>query len=163
MSVSQATGALVGHALGANNSERARSILRASILLCVLIMGSLGVLIIGFVEPIVTIFDVSTTGSVGTHSILWMKILGYAMPVFGVHIAFIGLFQGSGATRISLRINFWATIWIQIPLGWFLAFPMGLGAYGVWISFPIGFVLKAMLEFVAYKRGSWASLGVTPG
>lgn len=159
MSISQASGAMIGQALGAKSTDGARQVFRASVVLCALIMGVLGMLIVGFSGPIVGVFDVDPAGGIGAYSVLWMKVLGYAMPIFGVHIAFIGLLQGSGATQTSLRINFLCTILVQIPLSWIFAFPLQMGAFGVWFGFPIGFVFKTLLEWIAYRRGRWATVG----
>jgi hypothetical protein len=55
-----------------------------------------------------------------------------------IGLSSIGLLQGSGATRTSLRINFWATIAIQVPVAFALAFGLGLYEAGVWWSFRSG-------------------------
>jgi Na+-driven multidrug efflux pump len=75
----------------------------------------------------------------------------------------MGVLQGSGATRTSLRINAWLTLTIQIPLAAVLGFPLGLGALGVWLSFPLVSVVRASAIYVAYRRGSWAVTGVGLG
>ncbi len=160
LSVSQATGAMVGNALGAGDRERARQVVRASVLLCAVIMTSLAIAIIVAAHPIVGIFDVAAGSELERYSVMWMRLLGYAMPIVGVHIAFIGMMQGSGATGTSLSINAASTLLVQIPLGALLGFTLDLGAFGVWLSFPIAFVLKVILSTIVYKRGRWATVGV---
>jgi Na+-driven multidrug efflux pump len=159
LAIAQATSALVGQALGAGNVERARKIAISSIILCTAIMTALAILITGAAHPLIHIFDV-TTDPLESYSVLWMYILGIAMIPAGTNMAFIGLLQGSGATRISLKINFWSTLAMQVPLAWLLGFVFHLGALGVWLSFPIAFVGKAALGYAAYKRGKWAVTGV---
>lgn len=159
MSVSQATGAMVGHALGAENVEQARQVLRASVILCAAIMSALAVTIIGFVEPIIGLFDIAPDTELFRYSREWIELLGYVMPVVGVYIAFVGLLQGAGFTKISLRINFLATVLFQIPLSWILGFPLGLGAWGVWVAFPLAFGFKSVLGYLAYRKGDWAQVG----
>jgi Na+-driven multidrug efflux pump len=44
-----------------------------------------------------------------------------------------------------------------------LGFTVGWGALGVWLSFPLSFVAKLLMSVVAYKRGSWARVGVKAG
>jgi putative MATE family efflux protein len=159
LAIAQATSALVGQALGASNAERARKIAIASLILCTSIMTLLAILITGFAHPLIHIFDV-TKDPLESYSVLWMYILGVAMIPAGTNMAFIGLLQGSGATRISLKINFWSTLAIQVPLAWLLGFVFHLDAFGVWLSFPIAFLGKAALGYAAYKRGKWAVTGV---
>ncbi len=159
MSVSQATGALVGQALGAHDADHARETLRASLILCVLIMGIPGAFFIGFEDAIIGIFDVKAGTPLAAYAVQWIEVLGWGMPIFGVHIAYVGLLQGSGETMTSLKINVWTTFLVQIPLSWLLGFPLGLGAFGVWLSIPLAFVVKAILDHLAYRSGKWAKEG----
>lgn len=159
MSVSQATAALVGQALGGGDATRAREVLRASMVLCVVMMTSLGGLIIVGGDAIVEIFDVAPTSRLGVLSLTWMDLLGYGMPIVGFYIAYVGLLQGAGATRVSLRINLMTTFGFQMPASYLLGFPLGLGAWGVWAGFPLAFVLKVALAHRAYRRGDWAAVG----
>jgi Na+-driven multidrug efflux pump len=161
LGVSQASGALIGQALGARNALRARAVVRSAILMCTTLMASFGLAIVASSGFIVSAFEITAGTELHTLTVLWLKVLGYSMPIFGLHIALVGLLQGSGATWTSLGINFTTTIGIQIPLALFLGFSMGLGPLGIWMSFPLSFLAKAALELVAYRRGGWAKLGTT--
>jgi putative MATE family efflux protein len=159
LGIAQATSAMVGQALGAGNVDRARKIAIASILLCTGIMTTLALMIFVVPHPLVAIFDVKA-GPLETYTVEWMRILGVAMIPAGVNMALIGLLQGSGATRISLRINLWSTLAIQVPLAWLFGFTFGWDAFGVWLSFPVAFLAKAALGYIAYKQEKWAVTGV---
>ncbi|MEC8422954.1 MAG: MATE family efflux transporter, partial [Myxococcota bacterium] len=159
MSISQATGAMVGNALGAGRLDEARAVVRASLGLCTAVMVSLAVCIIAFDSPIIGLFDVDPGSALGRHTADWMLLLGVTMLPAGVYISFVGMFQGAGATRISLGINVVATMALQIPLSWVLGFHMGLGCFGVWLAFPVGFMLKALLGVALWQNGSWARSG----
>ncbi|MBI2376219.1 MAG: MATE family efflux transporter [Deltaproteobacteria bacterium] len=161
LGISQASAALVGRALGANAPDRARAVVRSSIMMCTGVMGALGLVLVGGASTLVGAFGAASSGEIHDLTVLWLEILGLSMPIFGVHIALVGLLQGSGATWTSLTINLTTTLGLQIPLAYLLAFSAGLGPLGVWLSFPCGFLAKAILETVAYRRGSWARTGVT--
>jgi MATE family multidrug resistance protein len=90
-----------------------------------------------------------------------MQVLGWGMPVVGVHIALIGMLRGAGATNTSLVINVIGTIVIQVPLSWLLGFVVGWGAFGIWVALPISFVVRMALGILAYRRGAWARAGAT--
>lgn len=160
LSVAQATGAMVGNALGAENVDEARSVVRASIALCTAIMSAVAVLLLAGAGPIVSIFDIALDTPLADLSILWMRMLGIGMPVVGVHIALIGMLRGAGATNTSLWINIIGTT-LQIPLSYLLGFPLGMGPFGVWLAFPLSFVVKMGLGIAAYRRGHWARTGTT--
>ena len=161
MSISQATGAMVGNALGADDPREARAVFRSSAVLCTVIMSALAFLIVGFSAPIVSLFSVDPSGSVGTYAQIWMTQLGVSMPIVGIWVALVGTFQGSGDTRTTLRINTLATLAAQIPLSFLLGVGLGWGAWGVWVAFPLSFAIKVVLGALAYRRGTWAVTGST--
>ncbi|MEZ4335360.1 MAG: MATE family efflux transporter [Sandaracinaceae bacterium] len=158
LSISQATAAMVGQSLGAGDEAGARAVHRASVVLCALVMTALGLPIVLGAGPIVRIFDVELGTPLADYAIQWIQLLGVGMPIVGVHISFVGLFRGAGATNTSLGINLVATA-VQVPASWALGFPLGLGPWGVWLAFPLSFLLRALLGWVAYRRGRWVRLG----
>jgi putative MATE family efflux protein len=160
LGIGQATAAMIGQALGANNVERARQVARASMALCFAIMSATALAIFATAGVLVQIFDVKPGTPLEAYSIEWMHILGYAMAPAAINIALIGVLQGAGATRTSLRINVWSTLAIQVPVALLLGFGLDLGETGVWWSFPIAFVAKAGLNYIELKRERWAVTGV---
>jgi putative MATE family efflux protein len=161
MSISQATGALVGTALGASHVEEARRVVRASVVLCTGVMTALGLTFVFFAGPMVTLFNVQPGTDLFNYAVMWMTLLGYAMPVVGVWISWVGMLQGSGATRRSLRINVTTTLLFQIPMSFILGFPCGLGAWGIWVAFPLAFAIKMVWGGFEYRRGAWAKVGAS--
>ena len=127
-----------------------------------MIMTLLAIPIVIAARPIVHVFDVAPGTPLESYSIEWMRVLGYAMLPGAVNTAYMGMFQGSGATRTSLALNFFTTILVQVPLAAILGFAFDLGALGVWLSFPLSFVLKGAWGYVVYRRAKWAVTGLTP-
>jgi putative MATE family efflux protein len=161
LGVSQAIGAMVGNALGAGNEPEAREVVRGGVILSSVIMTVLGLAIVFGAEPIIAIFDVDPATELGRYSILWMRVLGWGMPVVGINIALVGMLRGAGATNTSLLINIVGTMAVQVPLSWFLGFVVGWGAFGIWVALPISFVVRMGLGIVAYRHGGWARIGST--
>ncbi len=161
LSVSQATGALVGMALGREDVAEARAVTRASLLLCTGILTSLAGLILLGVDGIIALFDVPPDSALFTLSRTWIRILGLGMPGVGVYLALVGLLRGAGATNAALRINA-LTVAVQIPLSYVLGFTLGFGVAGVWAGLPLSFLCKAVLGGVVYRRGHWAHVGRLP-
>lgn len=163
LSIAQATGALVGQALGASDPERARRVARASMALCLVTMTVLALAIFVAAHPLAQIFDVEAGTPLELYTVEWMRILGYAMVPSALNLALVGVLQGAGATRTSLRINVGATLLVQIPCAWVLGFALGLDEFGVWFSFVIAFAARAIAALVVYRRGRWAVVGVSAG
>lgn len=161
LGVSQATGAMVGNALGAGDVPEAREVVRGGVILSTGIMSIIGLAIIVGAEPIIAIFDVESATELGRYSLMWMRVLGWGMPIVGVHIALIGMLRGAGATNTSLLINIIGTLVVQVPLSWLLGFVVGWGAFGIWVALPISFVVRMGLGILAYRRGDWARAGAS--
>jgi len=159
LGVSQAIGAMVGNALGRGDVDEAREVVRGGMMLSTGIATVIGLAIVFGAAPVISIFEVDPATELGRYSILWMQVLGWGMPVVGIHIALIGMLRGAGATNTSLMINIIGTVVIQVPLSWFLGFVMGWGAFGIWVAMPISFVVRMCLGVVAYRRGAWARAG----
>jgi MATE family multidrug resistance protein len=154
--VSQAIGALVGQALGANRLDDAKSVLRSGLWLCVGIMTTLGLILLVFADSIVGLFGVEAGTPIRELAVEWMQLLSYMMPASAVSIAVGGLLQGSGATMTSLRINAATSIGLLMPCAYVLGNVVGWGAVGVWMAFPISSVVRATWTFTAYRHGAWA-------
>ncbi|MCA9578374.1 MAG: MATE family efflux transporter [Polyangiales bacterium] len=160
LSIAQATGALVGQSLGAGNVERVRQVVRASSALSAGVLSALGVLIIVLAAPLIALFGAQPGSPLGELTWTWMSLLALGMPLVGAHFAFVGLFQGSGATNTGLTINALTVFFFQIPLSLVLGPLLGLGPLGIWIAFPASYALKLVLEVVAYRRDGWIKLGI---
>ena len=159
MSISQATGALVGQALGAGRPDDARRAVRASIVLATAVMSVLALMLVQLDATIVSLFDVDPTSNLGQYAIMWLRLLGYGMPLVGTAITFSGMLQGAGATALSLRINTFVTLGFQIPASAVFGFVLGWGAWGIWAAFPLSFVLRSAIGLWVYRSGTWAKVG----
>ena len=162
LAVSRAAGAMIGNALGAGDRRTARRLATISMTTCGGLMSVLGLLLVALSEPLLAVFDIQEGSALASYTVEWVTVLGAGMPVTGVWIALAGTLQGAGRTMTPLRINGAATLLVQIPLCWFLGYPMGMGPLGIWLAFPIAFTIKALLGGLVYRRGHWAAVGAKP-
>jgi Na+-driven multidrug efflux pump len=50
-------------------------------------------------------------------------------------------------------------VWgVRVPLAWALAFPAGLGLYGIWITMIADWAVRTAVFSVLYRRGAWKTL-----
>ncbi len=159
MSVAQATAALVGQALGAGEPERARAVYRSSLVLCLGIMATTGLVITTFAPWIVAIFDVDAASPMGRYAVVWMQILGLGMPAIAPWVATSGLLQGAGETQTCLRISLWVTLLVQMPCSALLGIALGWGPVGVWLGLPLAGIARVAMGYSAYRSGRWARTG----
>lgn len=63
----------------------------------------------------------------------------------GAQIVSVGMLRGLGDTRRPAMFNLFAYWTLGVPLGWFLAFPWGLGLHGLWMGVSVGLGLVSVL------------------
>lgn len=160
LSISQAAAALIGQRLGAKDLPGARTTILATLKLCIIAMTAVTLVILPASHSILGLFGVPPGGRYEELALFWMRVLGYGMPIAGVHIAFVAMMQGAGITNLSLRINLVSSLVFQIPLSYILGFWTDLGVYGVWLGFPLGIALKALAASVVFAQNKWARTGL---
>ncbi|QAU24888.1 MATE family efflux transporter [Dyella sp. M7H15-1] len=72
----------------------------------------------------------------------------------GIQVASNGALRGLKDTRVPMAITLFAYWLVGMPVGWWLAFHMGLGARGIWMGLIAGLTIAAVLLFTRFWRSS---------
>jgi len=79
----------------------------------------------------------------------------------GIQVASNSALRGLKDTRVPMAITLVAYWMIGMPVGWYLGFPLGLGAPGMWIGLIAGLTAAAALLFGRFyrvaRRARWTS------
>ncbi len=179
MGISNALATVVGQNLGAGKIERVGESLEKAFLLVFAILG-VGCSILYFLGADLTrlFIDDPAVIEVGTRM---FKVTSMATFVFGVVFIFMGVFNGSGLTGATLRVNI-SRLWLfRIPLCYILsgkileydviarstiapllekmAQPLSAFPYdALWWSMVFSNSITGLWAFVIYKRGKWKRL-----
>jgi MATE family multidrug resistance protein len=70
----------------------------------------------------------------------------------GMQAVGAGILRGLKDVKVTMYVAFLAYIVINLPLGYVMAFVVGLGAPGVWIGFIGGLSVAAILFRIRYLR-----------
>ena len=70
----------------------------------------------------------------------------------GMQAVGAGILRGLQDVKIVMWYAFIAYICINLPLGYLLAFPLGLGAMGIWMAFIFGLSVAAVLFRIRYLK-----------
>jgi Na+-driven multidrug efflux pump len=84
-----------------------------------------------------------------------LRIISAGFLFYAYGMVLSNSFNGAGDTRTPTVLNlfcFW--LW-EIPLAWVLAYPLGLGPRGVFISVAVAFSTLAVCSAVLFRRGKW--------
>jgi MATE family multidrug resistance protein len=65
----------------------------------------------------------------------------------GIQVASAGALRGLKDTRLPMFITLFAYWGAGVPVGWYLAFPLGMGARGMWVGLIVGLSCAAVLLF----------------
>jgi len=70
----------------------------------------------------------------------------------GVQVAVTGALRGLGNTRVAMIANLIGHYPIGLALGLVLAFPLGMGAVGLWAGLAVGLGAVAVILLVMWWR-----------
>ena len=154
---SVAAASVVGRCLGARRPDLAKLAIRR--LLGPQIALGVGVAaVFWFLGPTIT-FGFAADEATWREATIYALVLAWSQPFVALEALFEGVLNGSGATRQT----FWSTVpfnLMRVPLAWVLAFPMGMGAAGVWWAINITTFMKAGTKVVLVRWGRWSELVV---
>jgi putative MATE family efflux protein len=153
-----AAATLVGQNLGAHNPERAEAAVWKAAVYNLVFLGAIGALFVALAGPIVRLFNADPViVDSGSHA---LRIVAAGFPVYAYGMVLTQSFNGAGDTRTPTRINLICFWLCEIPVGYLLARPLGLGPSGVYLSIAIAFSLMAAVSVVLFRRGGWKSVKV---
>lgn len=138
--------------VGARDYERVKKGLRAGIKMGFL----LGVpfFVLGFFESpmLIRLFMESESATALETGQLFLKIVAPFYFIVSMKLITDGLLRGSGAMTAFMIATF-ADLILRVVLGYVLAVPYG--TTGIWLSWPIGWIIGTALSVGFYLKGVW--------
>lgn len=150
--VSIATSILAGQSIGAKNIDRAVSIVNTSSIISFAGITTFGLLAYIFAPQIVSIF-LHNDPATATISIDYVRHMSLFFGFIGLQMAILGAFRAAGDTKLAMNLTLAGQWLIQLPLAFVLSKIYGLT--GLWLSFPVAWVLSYLLALYYYKKGNW--------
>lgn len=160
MWMSMATSVLVGQNIWAKNLQRAEDITKVSSYIGFGLLTFLWVIIFFTAPHLISIFvpndpDVIRVG--------WEFLRYIALSFWFIGIQFIvnGAFRAAGNMKTTLALTLLSQWWIQFPLAFYLSKYTSLGIDGIWYSFPISFIISAIVTIIWFKKWTWKTTKIT--
>jgi len=138
-----ATTVRVGHAVGRGDAQGVRDagLVGIALTLCTQLVSS-GLMLL-LPQRIAALYT-ADAGVIALASQL-LVLAGLFQFSDGIQVAANGALRGLKDTRIPMFITLFAYWGVGMPVGWWLAFPHGLGARGMWMGLIAGLSMAALL------------------
>jgi putative MATE family efflux protein len=151
--LSNAAATLVGQNLGAGQPDRAETSVWRTGFYNMLFLGAIGVVMVLFAEPIVGLF--THDAEVLPLAASCLRILSYGNIGYAYGMVMLQAFNGAGDTITPTWVNLFGFWFLEIPLAYWLAIPMGLRSKGVFYSIVVAEGAIAAAGIILFKRGRW--------
>ncbi len=152
--LSNAAATLVGQNLGAKRPDRAAQAVWRTSVYNVIFLGVLGIFFVVFATPVVRLF---------VHDPAVVPIAATALRTFAcgnVGYAYVMVmlqaFNGAGDTLTPTIVNFFGFWVLELPLAWWLAVGLRLGANGAFLAVVIAECSIAVASIILFRQGRWA-------
>lgn len=146
---------LVGQELGKWQPEAAFRKGNIIIYLGILVMTILVVPMIWWAPEIILVFDPSAHPVVMEGGLLLFRTILYALPFTAIAIMATGALRGAGDTKPAMFSTLFGRNLLTIALAWLLAFPLKMGALGIWYGIIAGRIFDGLYMLIVWRAGKW--------
>jgi putative MATE family efflux protein len=144
---------ILGQSLGSDNIPRAEEAAKKGMILMFLILAA-GCVLLFSIRSMAIQFFINEQGVVFEGEI-FLRVVLFGVPFFGIFSAVNACFWGSGHNVPSMVIELFRLWAMRIPLAYLFGFVMGWNAAGVWFGMGLSNVLGAVLALGLFGTGIW--------
>jgi len=151
--LSNAAATLVGQNLGAGHPDRAEQAVWRTGILCMVILGLIGVVLLIFAAPIVRLFvNDPAVIAIGARALRTFACgnISYAWVMVTLQA-----FNGSGDTVTPTWVYFFGFWVLELPLAWWLAQDLHMREQGAFLAVVIAETAIAIGSLIMFRRGRW--------
>ncbi|MBP6963047.1 MAG: MATE family efflux transporter [Armatimonadetes bacterium] len=155
---STAATSMVGQNLGADQPKRATASAWAAAWQGIWVMSIAGVIFFVLAAPIAGLF--TNDAVVRSLIVSYLRINAISEPFLALSMILTGAMQGAGATRVPAIATI-ATLWFaRLPLTYYLAITLQMGANGAWIAMSATAILSGLVMLAVFRCSRWQETAV---
>lgn len=156
--MSNASATLVGQNLGAAQPDRAEHSVWKTGFYNMIFLTVVMVVFLLFSENILRLF--TTEEQVVYYGMRCLQIIALGYIFYGYGMIIAQSFNGAGDTRTPTILNLFAFWFLQVPLAYVLAIPLGFGPLGVFAAIPIAESALTIASVAIFRKGKWKSVKI---
>ena len=160
LGIAMATTVRVGHAVGRGDPEGVRDAGFVGLLLTLVAQGVSALLMLTVPQHIAALY--TADAAVIALAAQLLVLAGLFQLSDGLQVAASGALRGLKDTRVPMLITTFAYWGVGMPVGWWLAFPHGYGARGMWMGLIAGLSMAALLLTSRFWRLARAPAPLAP-
>lgn len=139
--------------IGAGKVERVQKGFKAGILMSICVVIPFIIAFFFFSPSMIRIFVSDAPAAVLSSGSEFLKIVSPFYIFIVVKLMADGVLRGSGA-MVPFMITTFSDLIIRVGLSYLLAWWLH-SSVGIWLSWPIGWVIATVMSFVFYLSGIW--------
>ncbi|MEM1539093.1 MAG: MATE family efflux transporter [Candidatus Bathyarchaeia archaeon] len=151
--LSGATSIMIGQSLGAENPKKAKEVAFKTTFVIFMIIAVGACVLYPFKRSIASVF--ASDPSILDETEKFLQVVLPTLPFFGLCMNAMSIGRGSGHTTFPTAVDIGRTWTIRVALGYFLAFIMGLGSMGIWLTFSLSNIVGGIIVVLWVKYGKW--------
>ncbi len=144
---------IVGQNVGAGNFDRVRETVKTGIRMVAIYMIIVAALVNLAPDSMIAVFTNDST--VIDEGAIFLRIVLPATVFVSMTIVISGAFQGAGTAFPPMVIMASRMILVAAPVAYFLMYPLGLGATGLWLGIAAGNLFSAIVSVIWFRKGTW--------
>jgi putative MATE family efflux protein len=173
LGLARGTETVVGQNLGADQIDRARQAVFASVGIIAALLAVVSAAAFLFAGPVTAVFITGEQSDVVVAiGADYLRIVGLTFVFLGAFRVVQGGFRGSGSTKTAMALSILALVVFRVPPAYVLVELFDMGASGVWYGIAISNVAIFFVAIAWFLRGNWTEnvvekdagpMGIGPG
>ena len=153
--IGQAVTAMAGQCMGAGQIERARKVVKFSLVMNVVVTLVVVIGVQFFAEPLILLFG-STTPEVVNDGVYYLRVCcSINSLIYAIMYTLDSFAIGVGAANVAMINALLDAVIVRLIMSWFLAFSLNMGFIGIYYGQALSPILPAIVGLLYFINRKW--------
>ena len=153
--IGQAVTAMVGQCMGAGQIDRARKVVKISLVMNVAVTFVVVISVQLFVEPLILLFG-STNPEAVNDGVYYLRVCcSINSLIYAIMYTLDSFAIGVGAANVAMINALLDAVIVRLIMSWFLAFSLNMGFIGIYYGQALSPILPAIVGLLYFINRKW--------